>query len=213
MDDREQVADSLVMGVSEYHEFRLGSVRFEKEMITKKQQVMKDLLKFCLIRIFRPERIVRDIQRFLGSVLDPRFMEPPVFNLATLYKETTCYSPLLFILSPSINTLNELQILKYQIQQESTQIDYMPMGSNNNDKVQQLILRSAINGNWLLLENLHLVTEWIPTLEKFIHTMYKEDKRDTHKEEEHSETENNDTSRVETTTNNNNNNKDKDKEN
>lgn len=42
-------------------------------------------------------------------------MEPPVFNLASLYKETSSHSPILFILSPSINTLNELQILKYQI--------------------------------------------------------------------------------------------------
>ena len=55
----------------------------------------------------------------------------------------------------------------------------MPLGSNINEKVHQLILRSAINGNWLLLENLHLVTEWIPTLEKFIHTMYNEDRKET----------------------------------
>lgn len=36
-EEREQVADSLVAGVSEYNEFRLGSVRYEKEMQTKKQ--------------------------------------------------------------------------------------------------------------------------------------------------------------------------------
>lgn len=60
-DEREQIADSLVMGVSDYQEFRLGSIRFEKEMQTKKQQVLKDLLRFCLIRIFRPERIVREV--------------------------------------------------------------------------------------------------------------------------------------------------------
>ena len=59
--DQDQVADSLVMGVSEYNEFRLGSVRFEKEMQTKKQQVLKDLLKFCIIRCFRPDRIVREV--------------------------------------------------------------------------------------------------------------------------------------------------------
>lgn len=61
IDDREQIADSLVLGVSEYNEFRLGSVRFEKEMITKKLQVLKDLMRFCIIRIFRAERVVREI--------------------------------------------------------------------------------------------------------------------------------------------------------
>lgn len=52
---------------------------------------MKDLLKFCIVRCFRPEKIVREVQRFLGSVLDPRFMEPPVFNLSNLFKETTSH--------------------------------------------------------------------------------------------------------------------------
>jgi len=35
-DDTEFVVDSLVEGVGEYNEFRLGSVRFEKEMLTRK---------------------------------------------------------------------------------------------------------------------------------------------------------------------------------
>lgn len=38
-------------------------------------------------------------------------------------------------------------------------------------------MKCAINGSWLLLENLHLVTNWIPTLEKFIQEMIKEDKK------------------------------------
>lgn len=57
-------------------------------------------------------------------------------------------------------------------------IEYLPLGGNMNEKVQSLILKSAIKGDWLLLENLHLVTEWIPNLEKFIHSMYREDARD-----------------------------------
>jgi hypothetical protein len=54
----------------------------------------------------------------------------------------------------------------------------MPLGGNINEKAQKLILKCAISGSWLLLENLHLVTEWIPILDKFIHEMYKEDKKE-----------------------------------
>lgn len=89
VDDRDQIAESIVMGVSDYQEVRYGSVRFEREQQNKKQQVLKDLIKFCILRIFTPEKIVREIQRFLGSVLDPRFMEPPVFNLAQFFQEST----------------------------------------------------------------------------------------------------------------------------
>ena len=31
VDDRDQIADSIVMGVSDYQEVRYGSVRFERE--------------------------------------------------------------------------------------------------------------------------------------------------------------------------------------
>jgi hypothetical protein len=39
-------------------------------------------------------------------------------------------------------------------------------------------MKCAKNGSWLLLENLHLVTNWIPTLEKFLHEMNREDKKE-----------------------------------
>jgi hypothetical protein len=65
--------------------------------MTKKQIVLKDLIRFCIVRIFSPEKIIKEIQRFLGSFLDPRFMEPPVFNLPQLYSETKAYTPILFI--------------------------------------------------------------------------------------------------------------------
>jgi hypothetical protein len=91
------VADSIVSGVNDYQEIRFGSVKFEKELLTKKQIVLKDLIKFCTVRIFSPEKIIKEIQRFLGSFLDPRFMEPPTFNLPYLYQETKAIQPILFI--------------------------------------------------------------------------------------------------------------------
>ena len=51
---------------------------------------------------------------------------------------------------------------------EFLKIEYMPLGSNMCDKAENLILQCAQKGSWLLLENLNLVTDWIPTLQKFI---------------------------------------------
>lgn len=44
-----------------------------------------------------------------------------------------------------------------------------------------MIFKAAIEGNWVLLENLHLVTEFIPELEKYLLEMYKEDSKETAK--------------------------------
>jgi len=117
-----------------------------------------------VFRCFRPQRLIREIQRFLGSVLDPRFMEPPAFNLTSLYRETSSHSPVLFVLSNNINTLSELLTLRHQLSLDTTAVEYMPLGSNAGERVEQLIIKCAQNGTWLLLENLHLVADWVPAL-------------------------------------------------
>ena len=47
-------------------------------------------------------------------------------------------------------------------------IKYLPLGNSIDDKVKELILEGAKNGDWVLLENLHLVTDWLLLLEKLI---------------------------------------------
>ena len=93
-----------------------------------------------------------------------------MYNLPEFYKETNSKKPVLFILSASINTMNELQILKNYLRIR-VKIHYLPLGSTIDMKVKELILEGAKNGDWVLLENLHLVTDWLVLLEKFIESM------------------------------------------
>ena len=174
---KEVYQDSLVQGLDDYQEFRYGSVMFEKEQKIKKAQVFKYLLRLCVIRCLRPDRVVPEVNRFLGNVLDPRFMEPPVYDFKRLgdgFREFSGKSgarkPILFILSSSINAMNELQILKNYLNLK-VKIHYLPLGSSNDVRVKELILEGAKNGDWVLLENLHLVTDWLVLLEKFIQSM------------------------------------------
>lgn len=43
---------------------RYGSIRFQKEQVVKKQQVFKYLLRLCVIRCIRPDKVVPEIMRF-----------------------------------------------------------------------------------------------------------------------------------------------------
>lgn len=45
------------------------------------------------------------------------------------------------------------------------------MGNSIDEKVQELILEGTRNGDWVLLENLHLVTDWLIMLEKLIQNL------------------------------------------
>jgi dynein heavy chain 2 len=42
------------------------------------------------------------------------------------------------------------------------------MGGRQNETAIELIKNAAIKGEWVCLKNLHLVTSWLPSLEKEI---------------------------------------------
>ena len=45
------------------------------------------------------------------------------------------------------------------------------MGGGQNDIAIEIVKNAAQKGNWVFLKNLHLVTSWLPTLEKEIKTL------------------------------------------
>lgn len=56
--------------------------------------------KVMLLRMLRPDKVVPAIQDFVASSLGAKFTEPPPFDLAGSYEESSNTVPLLFVLSP-----------------------------------------------------------------------------------------------------------------
>jgi dynein heavy chain 2 len=48
----------------------------------------------------------------------------------------------------------------------------MAMGGGTNDSALELIKKAASKGEWVCLKNLHLVTSWLPSLEKEIKQLH-----------------------------------------
>ena len=45
------------------------------------------------------------------------------------------------------------------------------MGQGQSEKARNLLHECATDGHWLCLKNLHLVTAWLPVLEKELNTL------------------------------------------
>jgi len=50
------------------------------------------------------------------------------------------------------------------------------MGGGQNETAIELLKTSAAKGEWVCLKNLHLVTSWLPSLEKEIKMLYPDKK-------------------------------------
>lgn len=53
-------------------------------------------------------------------------------------------------------------------QGNSVKLWYFTLGTGVLDEVEEKMSKAAQNGDWLVLENLHLVLDWLPTFEEKI---------------------------------------------
>ncbi|GAX74205.1 hypothetical protein CEUSTIGMA_g1654.t1 [Chlamydomonas eustigma] len=121
--------------------------------------------KVLVLRMFRPDKVVPSIQGFVTATLGVKFTEPPPFDLAGSYKESSCTSPLLFVLSagsdPTAALLQFADTMGY-----GSKISVISMGQGQGPKAATLIQAARKAGSWVLLQNCHLAPSWMPSLEK-----------------------------------------------
>lgn len=106
------------------------------------------------------------MQQFVYEAFGGQKIQPAPFALRSLYEsESTCSEPILFIITPGSDPSSELQEFAETVVGRANFYE-LAMGGGQNDAAIELIQRAAEQGHWVCLKNLHLVTSWLPTLEK-----------------------------------------------
>ena len=117
-----------------------------------------------VLRCLRPDKIKPALQAFVGDQLGPQFNEVPAFNLQVSFRDATCTTPLIFLLSRGADPASKLfefaESLGYR-----DRIHSISMGQGQGAIAEQHILEARKTGDWILLQNCHLAVSWLPTLE------------------------------------------------
>ncbi len=84
------------------------------------------------------------------------------------YEDSDSKSPIFFLITHSVN-IQDI-ITEFLTKKVSTSSSLKPwffsMGKGVEEEVEDRLARAAQNGDWLILENLHLVPDWLPTFEE-----------------------------------------------
>ena len=62
----------------------------------------------CLLRCIRPDRLVPAMTRFVAAYRGDKYTEPPAFDLASTFKDSSNLTPLVFILSPGTDPIGAI---------------------------------------------------------------------------------------------------------
>ncbi|XP_057662092.1 dynein axonemal heavy chain 12 isoform X1 [Diorhabda carinulata] len=121
--------------------------------------------RLIVIRILRADRLINSITNFVKNEMDDRFIKPPPFNISVSYGDSYNLCPLIFILSPGVDPMSAL--VKFAGDKKmADKFKSISLGQGQGPVAQAMIQEGVEIGTWVCLQNCHLATSWMPTLEK-----------------------------------------------
>ncbi|KAJ1562107.1 Dynein heavy chain 7, axonemal, partial [Cladochytrium tenue] len=127
--------------------------------------------RLLLVRVLRAEKTVPAVQEFVKAKLGPKFIEPPTFDLAGSFEDSSSRTPLIFILSPGVDPM--AQLLKFADDKGfgGQKCQSISLGQGQGPIAAAMIKEAQKAGSWVVLQNCHLAVSWLPALEKIVDDM------------------------------------------
>ncbi|XP_008181522.3 dynein heavy chain 2, axonemal [Acyrthosiphon pisum] len=126
--------------------------------------------RILFIRSLRLDRLSFSIKHFLSKNLGRQFTETPVVDFKQILNDLNNTNCLIFILSPGSDPTNMLtHLIKNYNKKEKFQS--LSLGNGQESIATNLIKTAQKEGQWIFLSNCHLLSTWMPQLDKIIEIM------------------------------------------
>ncbi|XP_072767433.1 LOW QUALITY PROTEIN: dynein axonemal heavy chain 10-like [Anoplolepis gracilipes] len=129
--------------------------------------------KLMLIRCFRVDRVYRGIINFVIDIMGEQYITPPHISFDMIFEESTPTMPVVFLLSPGSDPTSELMKLADRYGCGGGKFRYLSLGQSQNKIAMELLDTAMTRGQWLMLQNCHLLLSFTKDLEKFVENIGK----------------------------------------
>ena len=162
--------DHITQNVPHYREIFMSAQAHREKFAGEWNDKLSGMRRMLFIRCLRPDKLMEAVQDFVTDNLGERFIKPPPFDLATSYKDSTPSTPLIFVLSPGADPFEEWKKFA-ETQRMGKKLSDISLGQGQGPRAERLLREGMENGMWVLLQNCHLATSWMPTLERIVESM------------------------------------------
>ncbi|KAL3666923.1 hypothetical protein V7S43_007870 [Phytophthora oleae] len=122
--------------------------------------------KLLVVQALRPDRLQSAIIQFICGVMQLKSLTPPSLDFKVIgTEEATNTTPVLLLTTAGADPSKELEEVATSVVGKGHYFE-VAMGGGQQEKALNLLKSTAEHGEWLCLQNLHLVIAWLPVLEK-----------------------------------------------
>ncbi|KAK2497325.1 hypothetical protein MC885_009648 [Smutsia gigantea] len=129
--------------------------------------------KLLILRCFRVDRIYRAVTNYVTETMGEKYVQPPMISFEAIFEQSTPNSPIVFILSPGSDPASDLMKLAERSGIGGNRLKFLAMGQGQEKLALQLLETAVARGQWLMLQNCHLLVKWLKDLEKSLERITK----------------------------------------
>lgn len=104
------------------------------------------------------------VEQYLG----PDFIKSLPFDLSKIFPDSSAITPLIFLLSPGSDPFVSLTTFS---QEKKRSMSSISLGQGQGPIAEKMIEENIQKGGWVVLQNCHLATTWMGTLEKIVENL------------------------------------------
>ena len=121
--------------------------------------------KIMVLKCFRPDKVSEASQDYIVTEMGQEFIEPPPFDLPLSYQAATVTSPLIFVLSIGVDPMKTFLDFAASMKM-GKKLACLSLGQGQGPAAERMMENGIERGEWVLLQNAHLFTSWMPKLEQ-----------------------------------------------
>jgi dynein heavy chain len=142
----------------------------EKDKFPQEWKNKTSLQKMCMMRALRPDRMLYALTFFVEEKMGTQYTHTRSPEFTKTFDETSPSTPVFFILSPGVDPLKEVEKhgKKLGFTADIGNFHNISLGQGQEVVAERAMDMAAEKGHWVVLQNIHLVKNWLSSLEKLL---------------------------------------------
>jgi dynein heavy chain len=147
-----------------------GEERAESSDLPKQFKELPKFYRLLLLRAMRQDRISSALYLYVAETMGERYVEQQPFSMEETFKETSAITPIFFVLFPGVDPTPDVEKIGviHDITSSNGKFVNISMGQGQENRARDAIAKAAKDGTWIMLQNVHLMENWLKLFESYL---------------------------------------------